>query len=281
VNQDTGKYDGTTGNDASWPHVLWRVPKLAKTGETYYGAISITAPSAVFVLVKITVVETDGSALIPEFTSITDLKADTNWAFGTDSSKAIHYKWLSTDNPSSTVSKTNGWTYQTSITDGWVKTNSKSINVRPNEPIIVEYVGSNSFEYVAVKDTAAAAFAAKVGLSPPLIAKIVDNVATTEKYTAYYFKAPAEGYGYIAFKDGANLYLGLRIDVGSIANTAARPRTFLNSADLLADAGNRYTGSISRTYVDIQKQWDDAPASTVTTLNQNSLIDEVTVKVST
>lgn len=287
VNQDTGKYDATTGDDASWPHVLWRVPVLAKSGETYYGAISMTAPAARFMLVKITVQETDGSTLIPEFTNIAALKADTNYNLGTDSSLAIHYKWLVADSPTSALTpKTNGWTWQTSITDGWVKTNSKSINVLANQPLIVEFSGVNSFEYVAVKDTGGTAFSsAKVGLSPLLLAKIVDNVATTEKYTAYYFKAPAEGYGYIAFKDGANLYLGLRIDVGSIANPAARPRTFYDAAALLGDAGDRYTGSISRTYVDIQKQWDDLPKTSagavITTLNQNQLIDEVSVKVST
>lgn len=68
--------------------------------------------------------------------------------------------------------------------------------------------------------------------------------------------------------------MGLKINV----DVAARPRTFLNAVDLVADAGNRYTGSISRTYIDIAKQWDDAPATATADLTQLMVIDEVSVK---
>lgn len=193
---------------------------------------------------------------------------------------AIKYKWLSADNPTSSKTVTNGWTYQANaVTDGWVASASKSINVNPNEPVIVEYSGGGSLVPVAVKDTGAAAYKAGAGESPALLAKVVNNVATTEKYEAYYFKAPAYGFGYLAFKDASSsdkLYLGLKINV----DISARPRTFASSTDLLTDAGDRYTGSISRTYPDIGKQWDDFIAAS-TTLNQNQLIDEVAVKAST
>lgn len=70
--------------------------------------------------------------------------------------------------------------------------------------------------------------------------------------------------------------MGLKIDT----DVAARPKTFYSAKDLLEDAGDRYTGSISRTYQDIGKQWDDYIALS-TTLNQNQLIDEVAVKPTT
>lgn len=139
--------------------------------------------------------------MIPEFPTVVALQADADGHLsGTDETKAIKYKWLVADNPAAGTPKTNGWTWQASaVQPAWIEAASKDINVRPSEPIIVEYVGGGSLKPVALEKTAGNAYAAKVGASPLMLAKVVDNTATTEKYTGYYFKAPAQGYGYLAF----------------------------------------------------------------------------------
>lgn len=95
---------------------------------------------------------------------------------------------------------------------------------------------------------------------------------------AWCFTAPASGHGYVIVKTG-DWYLPIKI------NTAGRERAFPAIGDatdpvthFVADAGNRWSGSVHRVYNDLAKQWADTPTGATPKINTNFLIDEVAVK---
>lgn len=89
--------------------------------------------------------------------------------------------------------------------------------------------------------------------------------------SAWCFTAPAAGFGYVIVKSGT-LYLPIKVDV------TARPRAFPTVAALVADAGDRWSGSVVRKYSDLGRQWADSTSTTSTTIDTTFLIDEVAVK---
>lgn len=114
-----------------------------------------------------------------------------------------------------------------------------------------------------------------------------DQLATTPtaavttngiKVSAWCFTAPAAGFGYVIVKSGSSLYLPIKVDV------SARPRAFPTVADLDADAGDRWSGSVVRVYDALNLQWADTVVGTPvagvdpTSIDTTYLIDEVAVK---
>ena len=59
-----------------------------------------------------------------------------------------------------------------------------------------------------------------------------------------------------------------------------RPRAFSTIASLTADTGDRWSGSVVRTYSDLSKQWPNTvvPYTGRTTIDTTFLIDEIAVK---
>jgi hypothetical protein len=65
------------------------------------------------------------------------------------------------------------------------------------------------------------------------------NLATGLNVAAWCFTAPATGFGFVIVKSGANLYLPIKVDVGTVT-APARPRTFPTTAALVTDSGTRW-----------------------------------------
>lgn len=124
------------------------------------------------------------------------------------------------------------------------------------------------------------AYTATTGSQPAIAAQVTTQQLANADVVAkaWCFTAPASGHGYVIVKTG-DWYLPIKI------NTAGRERAFPAIGDatdpvthFVADAGNRWSGSVHRVYNDLAKQWADTPTGATPKINTNFLIDEVAVK---
>ena len=158
---------------------------------------------------------------------------------------------------------------------GWqdAASNLFSANVAAGAEACFDFTEFASPSLVAATKADSSAFTATTGLQPAIAAQ-----ATTAQLAnadvavkAWCFTAPASGFGYVIVKTG-DWYLPIKI------NTAGRERALPTVAAFIADAGDRWSGSVHRVYTDLSKQWADTPAGATPKINTNFLIDEVAVK---
>ena len=121
--------------------------------------------------------------------------------------------------------------------------------------------------------TGGTAYTATTGSQPAIAAQVTTaQLANADAgVNAWCFTAPASGFGYVIVKTG-DWYLPIKI------STSARERAFPTIAAFTADAGDRWSGSVHRTYNNLGLQWADTPSGGAPKINTNFLIDEVAVK---
>ena len=272
-----------------YPSYSFRVPQNANLGEVWYAAAKVVVGTTSNALAA-------GTYYIAVQATVTEpVRHYPAWAgIGGLSSRAgiVSWSWANTGMPTSTTTVTTGWTYQaTTPTAGWQEATgvAVAVNVAPSSEVCFDFSDStNAFTLSTLSlDTPAAvsgatAYTASTGSQPTLVAQVTGdqlaNLAAGLDVSAWCFTAPATGFGYVIVKSGTNLYLPLKVDV------ASRPRTFPTVAALEADAGDRWSGSVVRKYSDLNRQWADTVAGTITngvdptSIDTTYLIDEVAVK---
>jgi len=171
------------------------------------------------------------------------------------------------------------------IPNGWQEGNSASnlfaANVAAGAEACFDFSEFTSLSLEAAKKSDGTAYLVKEGLQPAIAAQVTSNQlhASDVGINAWCFTAPASGFGYVIVKTG-DWYLPIIIDT----RDSGRERAFPTVAAFTADAGTRWSGSVSRAYNDLAKQWADTPAAAAGAtpkINTNFLIDEVAVKKST
>lgn len=268
-----------------YPSYSFRMPQNANLGEVWYAAAKVVVGTTSNALVA-------GTYYIAVQATVTEpVRHYPTWAgIGGMSSRAgiVSWSWANTGMPTSSTTVTTGWTYQTSPAAGWQEATgvAVAVNVAPSSEVCFDFSDStNAFTLstLTLETPAAVAsatdYAAGTGEQPTLVAQVTGdqlaNLATGLDVSAWCFTAPATGFGYVIVKSGTNLYLPLKVDVDS------RPRTFPTVAALGTDAGDRFAGSVVRTYSDLPRQWADTVPATIdadTSIDTTYLIDEVAVK---
>jgi hypothetical protein len=271
-------FAGSSGGTPCVPAFGFRVPVSAKTGEKWYAAMKATVAGATSNNLAVGVYYV---AIIATVTA--PVRHYTTWsALDTERTGMIAWRWTSTGMPTSTTLAANGgWTYQASApAAGWQEDATPlNINVAPSQEVCFEFGNIDTTTLtkatVAAK-TGATAYTASTGAEPTNTARVtgdqLQNAETALQTSAWCFTAPATGFAYINFKSGVNLYLPIKID------TASRPRIFRTSAEVKSDAGERFFGSIHRTYTDLSRQWATTPSTATPTINTDFVVDEVAVK---
>jgi hypothetical protein len=152
------------------------------------------------------------------------------------------------------------------------------LNVVPSQELCFEFgdVATATLTVETPLAVGGGALTASTGALPANVARVtgnqLQNDETLLQTSAWCFTAPTTGHAYVIFKSGSSLYLPIKIDVD------ARPRMFRTTSQLKADAGERYFGSVHRSYTDLSRQWADTPSGATPTINTDFILEQVSVR---
>jgi hypothetical protein len=281
------------------PSWSFRMPLAANTGDKYYAAFKAVVATASNDLAAGTYwVSIEGTVTAPirhyaTWSSLAGARTAVMWSFtNVDTAAKVTAAELITGGAGtspkmdSTVAASadqgfnKQWKFvKTAATDipaGWQESASNlfSANVDVGAEACFDFseFASPSLETATVA-TGGTAYAAGTGLQPAIAAQVTSaQLANADvAVKAWCFTAPASGFGYVIVKTG-DWRLPIKI------NTAGRERALPTIAAFIADAGDRWSGSVHRVYTDLAKQWADTPTGATPKINTDMLIDEVAVK---
>lgn len=277
------------------------MPLAANTGDKYYAAFKAVVATASNDLAAGTYwVSIEGTVTAPirhyatwsSLSSGPGKRAAVMWSFtnvGTDQSKVDDANTLAGAGSSTkmdstvTTATTQGFNKQwwlskaaTDIAAGWQEgaANLFAANVAAGAEACFDFSEFTSPSLVTpAVATGGTAYTATTGSQPAIAAQVTTAqlAAADVGIKAWCFTAPASGFGFVIVKTG-DWYLPIKI------STTLRERAFPTIAAFGADAGNRWSGSVHRTYDNLRLQWADTPAGATPKINTNFLIDEVAVK---
>jgi len=275
------------------------MPQGANTGDKYYAAFKAVVATASNDLATGTYwVSIEGTVTAPirhyaSWSAMT-ARAAVQWSFeNLDTAAKVTASNAIAGNPTSTIMNdaaattglqgfNNQWKLSKAAADipaGWQDgaTNLFAANVAAGAEACFDFseFTSPSLVTATVAAGGATAYTATTGSQPAIAAQVTTaQLANADVgIKAWCFTAPASGFGYVIVKTG-NWYLPIIIDT----RDSGRERAFPTVALFTADAGTRWSGSVSRAYNDLAKQWADTPTGATPKINTNFLIDEVAVK---